>query len=409
MKIVLADYILTMDKENRVIRKGAAVFDKKIIEVSGDLEELQRKYSDFELIDGGENSVLMPGLVNTHIHLEFSNNATDLEYGSFMGWLYSVMEKREELIESCSKECYDKTVKSMLRSGTTAFGAVSSYGFDMQSCVDAPQKVVFYNEVIGSNPAMVDGALADFTSRLEKSLAHRSDRFFPGVAVHSPHAVHPILAKKVLGTARDRGLPVTAHFMESRAERRWLDADTGEFKPFFQQYLKTETAVVRPKEFLELFEGVRTLFTHCVQATGEELDMIDRLGAGIIHCPVSNRLLGVGLLGLEEVKNREIPYTLGTDGLSSNYSVNLFKELRAALLMHADLDLHLLARDLLRSVTVAASEALGINAGKIAPNRDADLILFKVPGGVETDGHLPMQVILHTSEVDEVFIDGERQ
>ena len=360
MKIVLADYILTMDKENRVIRKGAAVFDKKIIEVSGDLEALQKKYSDFELIDGGENSVLMPGLVNTHIHLEFSNNSTDLEYGSFLGWLYSVMEKREELIESCSKECYDKTIKTMLRSGTTAFGAVSSYGFDMQSCVDAPQKVVFFNEVIGSNPAAVDGMLADFTSRLEKSLGHRSDKFFPGVAVHSPHAVHPVLAKKVLGMAREKGLPVTAHFMESRAERRWLDADTGEFKPFFQQFLKTETAVVRPREFLELFEGVQTLFTHCVQATGEELDMIDRLGAGIIHCPVSNRLLGVGLLNLEEVKNREIPYTLGTDGLSSNYSVNLFKELRAALLMHTELDLHLLARDLLRSVTVTASRALGL-------------------------------------------------
>ena len=92
MQILFCDYILTMDGNFSVIRNGAVVFENQIIEVGEDRAALRRKYPDAELIECEPDSVLMPGLINPHLHLEFSKNRTTLEYGDFLPWLYSVME-----------------------------------------------------------------------------------------------------------------------------------------------------------------------------------------------------------------------------------------------------------------------------------------------------------------------------
>ena len=407
--ILHAETILTMDPQRPVLKNAAVIFDSQILEVTDDREVIERyaQSSASEVIEAAPHSVVMPGLINSHVHLEFSAQATQLDYGSFMGWLYSVMEQREALISACDEACYKRTLAQMAQSGVTTIGAVSSYGFDLQACANGPLKTVYFNELIGSNPAAADMIFADFVDRLESSFEYASDRFKPAVAIHSPYSVHPVLVRKAVHLAKSRGLPVSAHFMESKAERRWLDGGTGEFKPFFEKFLKTATPVGSAADFLACFEGVKPLFVHGVHATDEELTRMAQMGGSLIHCPVSNRLLGCGLLDLEKVKNREIPYTLATDGLSSNYSLSLFGELRSALLMHAELDLALLSRDLLRSVTEVAAKALGLHTGKITPGRAADLISFNLPGKVSDDRLLYTQVILHAGQMERVFIDGE--
>ena len=409
MKIIRADYILTMDRENRIIKNGAIAFDRNVVEVSDDPVALETRYAGAELFDGGVNSVVMPGLVNPHIHLEFSKNVTTLEYGNFVGWLYSVMEHREQLTQGCSRECFDAMIARMMRSGTTAFGAISSFGYDFDACVETPLKVVYFSELIGSVPAAVDAMYQDFQARLAMAEESISSTFTPAIAVHSPYATHPVLVKKATEIARKKHLKISTHFMESRAERKWLDEGSGEFKAFFNEFLKTDRPVTDSETFLSHFVDTDVLFVHGVHANARELDMIDAMNGTMVHCPVSNRLLGAGLLDLEEIKNREIPYTVATDGLSSNYSINLFKEIRASLFMHTCLDLRLLARDLLRAVTINGAAALGINSGALEPEKAADLIMFKLPNSVEDEGMVPVQVILHTNEVERVFIDGELQ
>ncbi len=408
MTIIYSDYILTMDGNFDVIRDGAVVFGTHILDMGSDREALRAKYPDAELIECEKDSVLMPGLINPHLHLEFSKNRTTLEYGDFLPWLYSVMEKREELIEGCDELCVRQTIDEMLEFGITAFGAISSYGFDVDACARARQKVVFFNEVIGSNPGAVDGFFLDFQARVNASKALASDTFFPAIAVHSPYSVHPVLAKKALEIARQEDFRVSAHFMESRAEREWLDSNSGEFKPFFKNFLKTDRAVTDGTAFLKMFDGFDPLYVHGVYTSDEELDIIERQGGHIVHCPVSNRLLGGGILDLERLKSREIPFAVGTDGLSSNFSMNMFKEMRASLMQQSGLDLHLLARDLLLGATRNAAKALGLDTGAVEPGREADLITITLPNGVEEDKNLPLQLILHSNLADRVFIQGER-
>jgi cytosine/adenosine deaminase-related metal-dependent hydrolase len=388
-----------MNENYDILENAEILFDEKIIDIGYNL-------SDIPAIDLGKNSVIMPALINSHTHLEFSSNSTNLEYGNFIKWLNSVIEHREELFAECKSECYKNAINEMKKSGVCAFGEISSTGNDLKYLKHSPLKVVYFNEIIGSNPAAVDVLYHDFLSRLEESKKLENEKFKVGISIHSPYSVHPILIKKVLEIAKKEDMPIQAHFMESSAERKWLEKGEGEFKIFFESHFKNAKPHITPVEFLELFEGTHTNFIHCVHANEEELQKIKKLNGFVTHCPISNRLLNVGLLNLEKLKNCSIEYSTATDGKSSNYSLNLFKEIRAALLMHIDLHPKYLAKDLLKSVTINAAKALKLNNGSLEKGKDADIITFKIPNKTSIED-LPIQIILHTNEVDQLFINGK--
>lgn len=398
-----ADYVLCMDKNNTIIENGEVIFDNTIKEVGKNLQETKKE------IYLGKNSVLMPGLINTHTHLEFSSNKTLLEYGDFISWLNSVIEHRETLFVECKGDCFKKAIDEMKKSGVCAFGEISSTGDDLKYIKHSLLKVVYFNEIIGTTPGAVDMLYQDFLARVNESfeIQKNNPKFKVGVSIHSPYSVHPILMDKVIQIAREKELPIQAHFMESKAERNWLDKGEGEFKLFFEKHFKNAKPLIKPLEFLEKFKDTNTTFIHCVYANEDELQKISELNASIAHCPVSNRLLNVGILNLERVKNFSIDYSVATDGMSSNYSLNLFKEIRAALLMHTDLHPKILAKDLLKSVTINGAKSLGLNNGSIEVGKDADLISFKLPSKVKDLELLPLQIILHTNEVEKMYINGE--
>jgi cytosine/adenosine deaminase-related metal-dependent hydrolase len=396
-----ANYVMTMNEKNEIIENGEVIFDKKIIKVGKNLEK------NIKTIDLGKNSVLMPGLINTHTHLEFSANQTTLIYGDFVSWLNSVIAKRENLLNDCCSNCYQKAINQMKKSGVVAFGEISSTGLDLEQLKKSELKVVYFNEIIGSNPAAIDTLYQDFLNRLNESEKYKNEKFIPSISVHSPYSVHPLVLKKVIDIARKKDMIVSAHFMESQAEREWLDSNKGDFKIFFKQNLNQEKAVTSAIEFLNQFEEVKTHFIHAVWANEKELQKISSMNASIAHCPVSNRLLNTGLLNIERVKNLQIPYSVATDGLSSNYSLNLFKEIRASLLMHTGLHPKYLAKDLIKSVTKNAGDILNLNNGSIEVGKFADLISFKLSKCLNIED-LYLQIILHIDEIEKMWINGEK-
>ncbi len=401
MKIISAQWIF--DGETLHADRAVA-FEKRIVAL-GDPKELKERYPEAETIEPEEPTVLLPGLINTHLHLEFGANATRLRYGDFMEWLQSVIASRDELVEACKAGCYRRQIRQMLRSGITTFGAVSSYGREMTACRAAPQRVVFFNEAIGSQPAAVDALYADFMQRVEESERLACDTFIPAVAIHSPYSVHPVLIKKILGQIGKR--PLSAHFMESPAEKMWLESGEGPFRPFFENFLQQRSPLCFPEEFLQLLEGRKALLTHAVQADERLLQMIAEAGHTITHCPRSNRLLGCGRLKLELLEEKGISWLLGTDGLSSNSSLDLWDEMRAALMLHSKAPLERLAMELLRAATSRAADALNLPAGRIQAGSFADLILVRLPQSVEDSAALPLQLILHTRRVEQLYIEGK--
>ena len=405
MKIINANWVVTCDENNSIIKNGAVVFDDKIIEIDT-LSNIEKKYPNIEILNLEENSVLMPGLVNSHVHLEFSSNTTTLKYGNFMSWLNSVIKSREDLIQKADKKLISTKLDRMKKTGTTTIGAISSYLFDLEPCVQTPINTVFFCEVIGSKGDMVDTLFADFKDRLRNAKKFKSKNFIPAIAIHSPYSVHPFLVRETLNLARAENLAVSSHFLESPEEFAWLHKDEGSFLDFFKNFLNQEKAVSKPMEFLNLFSNIKNLsFTHCVEASQADLEKIKSLGASINHCVTSNRVLNNTKLDLSKLEN--IPFTIGTDGLSSNNSLSMFDELRNALNIHFDKNIVDFSKTLLKAATLNGARALGLNKGTLQKEFDADMITFTLPDEVEDVEDLCMQIILHTKFVDKIIIGGE--
>lgn len=403
MKIIAPSAILTT---TGILSDQAVAFDT-VIEAIAPLDELKARYPEADVTMSDTPTLLMPGLVNPHVHLEFSANRTTLEYGEFMPWLYSVIEHRETLMEECGSECMHQAIHTMLQNGITAFGAISSRGLDLDPAASSPQKVVFFNELIGSQMAMADALYADFIERCEASLRITRSGFYTGVAVHSPYSVHPILIQKALQYAKSHHLCTSAHYLESSAERQWLEHSSGALKPFFKEFLKQDQSMTDPKEFLNFFEGTNTLLTHVVHATDEELNQIKRAGHTIVHCPVSNRLLGNGAIDLSAINQHNLPWVIGTDGLSSNYRLDLFEEMKIALFLHADTPLLAHAIQLLNAATEGAAKALGLNCGTLEKGKAADLLWLELDH--TPNEQTPIHLLLHHYPIRDIYIDGTLQ
>ncbi len=402
MNIIRAKFIYI----NGEYKKDLAVaYNNKIVKVAR-FENLKKEYKNAQVIEYEGNSILYPGFINPHVHLEFSANRATLELGDFLTWLYSVIEYRDELVSKVNNDLIEFAIKDMLKSGVTTFGEISSFGASLEACVSTPARVIYFNEAIGSNPAIIDALFSDFKQRLYGSLKYKNERFFPAVAIHSPYSVHPFLLREVLQIAKEEELLLSTHFLESKAEREWLEENRGEFLEFFMKYFKTNKAVHSIEEFLKAFDTIPTLFTHCTQANKKELEYIQEKGHFITHCPRSNRLLNSGKLDIKSVKN----LTLATDGLSSNYSLSILEELKAALIMHTDINPKILALILIEAVTTNAAKALNLPIGAIKEGNFADFAIFELPADLkhEDNGSLALFSITHTTKAKAVYINGEK-
>jgi cytosine/adenosine deaminase-related metal-dependent hydrolase len=403
MTIINPEYIYL----DNAFQKDIAVAFSNKIEAIDSLENLQKKYPEANLQECQKSSVLYPGFINTHVHLEFSANSTTLQYGSFMPWLDSVIENRETLVGKCDNNMMKKACEEMMASGITTFGAISSFGTELEVCMQTPQKVLFFNELIGSNPATADMLYGDFLERLDasKKCGHG---ITPAVAIHSPYSVHPIVLKRAIDVAKNENLPISAHFLESQAEREWLEHASGDFLDFFQKFFSSSKPVTTVSEFMQSFDEIPTHFTHAVQATKEELSYLAQKGHSIAHCPRSNRLLGCGRLPIEELIKLNMPFSIATDGLSSNNSLNIFDELRAGLMLHHLGELEKLASLLIQSITSIPAKIFHMNSGEIKLGKDADFALIVLPDEPSSLESISLQTILHTKEVESLYIEGKK-
>ncbi len=407
MKILIADYVLTCDKDFNIIKNGAVCFSDKIEDIGGKDKIIQDNPSaDIQYFP--PNSVIMPGLVNTHIHLEFSANKTTLLYGDFIKWLQSVIQYRDILKDNCAKECYKKAAEEMMFSGVTSFGAISSFGDDLEICFETPQKVVFFNEILGSNIEFKDDICQNFNKRIQKSLKFANDSFIPAVSVHSAYSTHPKLIEYSLDIAKQNNFLVSTHFMESQAEREWLDDKMGNFKEFLKKFNKNPKPMQTAMEFLKKFEGLNTIFVHGVLCNDKEISFISKNGS-LSHCLVSNRVLNNPLLDLEKVLKFDTNITIGTDGLSSNSSLNIWDELRANFFAHMGMDTLALAKYLITFATSNGAKALNLtNSGTIQRGKSADMIVVSLPDEVVDENQIPIELILHTKKVKALYINGEK-
>ncbi len=145
--------------------------------------------------------------------------------------------------------------------------------------------------------------------------------------------------------------------------------------------------------------------THVTKATAKELRKLATHKHTIVHCPISNRLLGNGAINIDDLQNNNLRWICATDGLSSNYTLNLFEELKIALFMHHDQELLPLAKKLIRGITKDAADALKLNSGEIKQDKNADMLVIDLT--CKPNEQLPLHLILHGYNISQIYINGK--
>ncbi len=154
---------------------------------------------------------------------------------------------------------------------------------------------------------------------------------------------------------------------------------------------------------------------HCVHVTASDIERLAKSGGSVVLCPKSNMKLADGIAPVFEMKEAGIHLSIGTDGCASNDLLDMWEEMRAAVLLarvaasNADA---LSARDVFRMATIDAAGVCRIEAGEILPGRLADLAIVELNGAhlrpFHADKLLEMLVFCgRAGDVRDTIINGE--
>ncbi len=173
------------------------------------------------------NVAILPGLINAHTHLEFSNLPAPLGTAGnpLPHWLRRVVSQRRA---SESSDPRQEGLAECVRGGATSVGEIATRPWPETSLQPVADVTVFW-EVIGLRPEHFDERLADARAHLERAwpeeLGARA-----GLSPHAPYSVHPLLVEKLVGLAATANVPVAMHLAESREELELLANGSGAFR-----------------------------------------------------------------------------------------------------------------------------------------------------------------------------------
>lgn len=331
------------------------------------------------------DTLLLPGLVNAHTHLELTVMRGFLEDLSFDRWIIRLngvkraVLDRERMLDSARWG-----VLEGLRSGITTYADTCDSGVAFDAMLEAGVRGVMYQEVFGPDPAECDRALAGLRDKVDELRPRQTPLVRVGVSPHAPYTVSDALYAAVARYATDEGLPVAVHIAESEVERALVERGEG----IFADGQRKRGLEVRPRARSSMALIARhgildagALLIHCVRLDAEDVRLVAASGCGVAHCPASNAKLGNGVAPLVELLEAGVTIGLGSDSVASNNRMDLLAEGRAALLAqrarHARHDA-LCARDVLRFATLGGARALGLDAeiGSLEVGKSADLAAF---------------------------------
>jgi cytosine/adenosine deaminase-related metal-dependent hydrolase len=221
-----------------------------------------------------------------------------------------------------------------------------------------------------------------------------------GVGPSGPQRCSPGLLRDVVALAEERDLPLFIHVLETRTQ-----AALGRVA-----YRKTLVEHLRDLEVLR----PRVSVGHAVWLTPHDVEILAATGVTVCHNPVSNLRLGSGIAPVDALVRAGVPLALGTDGVMSNDSLNLFEAMKLAAMLPAvrdpDPERWLSARQALGMATAGGARSGRIaGIGAIAVGARADLVLLDLRrAGFAPRNDLVRQAVYADagSSVDTVLVDG---
>lgn len=328
-------------------------------------------------------SVILPGLVNAHAHLELSWMAGRVQPASAMPiWLSRLLALRRSVDRDPIEPIAD-AIRQMRASGTALVGDVTNTLASYDSLVDSDLSAAIFHEVLGFNTPEPEQIVTNAAARLATLMPVAWLR--PSLVPHAPYSVSPALFRAIAQTSNGR--PLSVHVGESMEERQFLHDGTGAWRDLLQEFNawtdEWQPPGCGPVEYLERLGLVneRLIAVHAVQLTDEELRVLAAANATVVTCPRSNRWVGVGSPPVERFYASGVRVAIGTDSLASVEDLQMFNEMAAVRALAPDVP----AARVLASATRHGADALGFGdeLGTIEPGKHAALIAVTIPHDVE--------------------------
>lgn len=396
--------IVTMNEEKEVIDNGyVRLRDERFVEVKAG-EPLPGETEGTELIDA-KGKWLMPGLINTHGHPGMSllrGVNDDLPLNQWLEDAIWPIEKK--LTPEALQVARRLAMVEMIESGTTSF--LDMYHLQMPEFAEDVSQVglraTLMRSVIGlCSREEQDEKLAESIQFAEQYRNAGNGRIQTMLAPHAPNTCPPDYIERIVEAARARSLPVHMHLAETRKEIHDYMVEHG----------------MHPLELLEerdLLSGTEWLFAHGVHMYEQHFELLQKHNAAISHNPKSNLKLGSGVAPVASMLKHDLTVSLGTDSVASNNALDLFEEMRFAVLLQrgtneqADM---IETYEGLEMATVSGAKALRYqDVGAIKVGNQADFILIS---GKQAHLHPKTDVLSHLvfaakgSDVTDLYVQGK--
>ena len=331
------------------------------------------------------NVVLMPGLVNAHIHLELSwLRGRVPPAGKFTDWVKQLIAGRggvERPDDPAVLDAIQSAIRELRASGTVAVGDISNSLASPGPMRAAGLDGVVFHELLGFNQR--DGAAVERTRSARAAAGARVS-----MAPHAPYSTSPELFQAIRAEVDASACPImSVHLGESPEESEFLAAGSGPWRGMleFVGVWRNDWAVpgCGPVEYLDRLGVIdaRTLVVHGVQFDVAALARLAEIGATLVTCPRSNQWVGVGLPPIARFYESGVAVAVGTDSLASVDDLNLFSELKAMRGIGPSVP----AGKLLESATLIGARALGLERelGSLTPGKRAEILTIDLPGPVD--------------------------
>lgn len=337
-----------------------------------------------------DDCIIVPGLVNAHTHLEFSDLDAPLPgHAGLPAWIAQVVALRRTRPSGggpATAHAVRAGLAECAAAGVTAIGEIATT-LPARETFTAGPRVRVFREALGLSTPTTEAALAALRRDLGQLDAAGAAA---GVSPHAPYSVAAPLGRALLEMARTLRVPAAMHLAESLAEAELVAAGTGDFRTLLES-LGAWPATAPPRllsaaDWISLLaRGPRGLVVHGTFLNDDALARLarhrDRLA--VIVCPRTTRLLSGALPPLAQFRATGARIALGTDSRASNPDLSVLAECRA--LVDGGL---VSPAEALRMATVDGAWALGFEhrAGVLAPGRPADLVILR-PARPSTDPH----------------------
>ena len=378
--------------------------DKKDILINDNIiERIDKDIDKNEEVDeriNAKNMLIMPGLINTHTHLAmsiFRGYKTDKK---LMDWLEDAIFPVEDKLKP--EDIYWNSYLScleMIKSGTTT---CNDMYFGMNKTVEAIRDIGLRAVVAW---CIKDDSIKDKVEQTrEYAKMYNNDengKIKIYVSADAPHTCNPDTIKLCVDLAKELNTGLHIHLAET------IDEET----KIKSRYDKRSTEYLND---LDVFD-VPVVLAHGIYVSDSDIEILKKIKGGISHNPISNCKLSSGICDVVKLRKNGINIGLGTDGIGSTTTMDMFEEMKTAAYLQKVNTMEpssISAYDILKMATIEGAKVLGMEneIGTLEPGKKADMIFIKTDKLHMCPANDVCANLVYSSngaDVETVMIDGK--